>query len=60
MAPGFGVSPVGTPCFFAFLIHSLAFHRQVTFLYFATKQVQFHHTKYRQPLATLRSREYPP
>jgi hypothetical protein len=34
----------------------LAFHRQVTFLYLATKQVQFHQTKLRHHFTFLSDR----
>ncbi len=56
IAPGLGSFPVATPCFLAFLIQSLAFHRQVTFLYLATKQVQFHQTKLRHHFTFLSDR----
>jgi hypothetical protein len=42
------------------LSHCFAFHRHVTFLYFATKQVQFPHAKFRHPFSTLRFSEYDP
>ncbi len=60
MAPGRGSDPVGTPAFWAFLSHCFAFHRHVTFLYFATKQVQFHQAKFRHHFSTCSLREYVP